>query len=289
VLEISRHGTISKPAKPRRLHREATRRQVTGSHRQECTKPASQAERWEIRKNPQRTTEKMQEHFQNVLNCQEPTSNVDICWEYDTGQLPVVLEDITEKEVSVAVRQLKNGKSAGVDKIQAELLKTANSTIPHLTSVSLCNLVWQQEAVPVDWRRGIIIPLTKKDDLTDCNNWRGITLLSVTGKVFEKVLLNRIHNIVDQLLRQQQAGFRPGRSCIDQIFSLWQIIQKVSEGQKPVTVNLVDFRKAFDSISRPALWKILKWYGLPKKLVYVIQSLYTDCCSAVRIIDDISG
>jgi len=90
--------------------------------------------------------------------------------------------------------------------------------------------VWQQEAVPVDWRRGVIIPLPKKGDLTDCNNWRGITLLSVSGKVFARVLLNRMQNTVDQLLRQQQKGFRPGRSCIGQIFSLWQIIEKVSEG-----------------------------------------------------------
>jgi len=53
--------------------------------------------------------------------------------------------------------------------------------------------------------------------------------------------------------------------------------------------NFVDFRKAFDSISRTDLWKILAWYGLPKKLVDVIQSLYTDCCSAIRINGDISG
>ena len=54
-------------------------------------------------------------------------------------------------------------------------------------------------------------------------------------------------------------------------------------------VNFVDFRKAFDSINRPALWKILEWYGLPKKIVDVIKSLYTDCCSAIRINGDTSG
>jgi len=113
-----------------------------------------------------------------------------------------------------------------------------------------------------------------------------ITLLSIPGKVLARVLPNRMQNTVDYLLRQQQAGFRPGRSCIDQIFSLRQIIEKVSEGHIPVIVNFVDFRKAFDSISRPALWKILEWYGLPKKLVDVIQSLHKDCCSAVRINGD---
>ena len=57
----------------------------------------------------------------------------------------------------------------------------------------------------------------------------------------------------------------------------------MSEGQKPVIVNVVDFRKAFDSISRPALWKVLEWYGMPKKLVDVIQSLCTDCCGAITV------
>jgi len=58
--------------------------------------------------------------------------------DYNPSQLPIRLEDITEEEVSTAVRQLKNGKSAGVDQIQAELLKTADFVIPHLTRV--CNL-----------------------------------------------------------------------------------------------------------------------------------------------------
>jgi len=116
----------------------------------------------------------------------------------------------------VAVKQLKNGKAAGVDNTQPELLKFADSVIPHMTRV--CNMVWQHEATPVDWKKGIIIPLPKKGDLTDCNNWRGIALLSVPGKVFSRVLLNRMKSAVDQLLRQEQAGFRPGRSCMDQIF-----------------------------------------------------------------------
>ena len=60
--------------------------------------------------------------------------------------------------------------------------------------------------------------------------------------------------IVDKLLRDQQAGFRPGRSCMDQILSLRQIIEKATEGQRPIIVNFVDFRKAFDCVHRPALW-----------------------------------
>ena len=146
----------------------------------------------------------------------------------------VNMDPISEAEVRTAVNQLINGKAAGVDNIQPlmplkplELLKTAaDSTVPYLTRV--CTMVWQQEVTPVDWKNGIIIPLPKKGDLTECNNWRGITLLSVPNKVFARILLNRMKDAVDKLLQNQQAGFRPGRSCMDQIFSLRQIIEKAT-------------------------------------------------------------
>jgi len=83
---------------------------------------------------------------------------------------------------------------------QSELLKYAVSVVPHLTNV--CNMVWHQEQIPADWKNRISIPLPKKGDLTECSNWRGITLLSV----FARVLLNCMQDAIDQLLRQKQAG-----------------------------------------------------------------------------------
>ena len=77
-------------------------------------------------------------------------------------------------------------------------------------------MVWQHERVPADWKNGIIIPLPKKGDLSDCGNWRLLATGEVShyclyrGKVFSRVLLNRMQDAVDRLLRQQQAGFRRG-------------------------------------------------------------------------------
>jgi len=75
---------------------------------------------------------------------------------------------------------------------------------------------------------------------------------------------------------------------MDQIFSLRHIIEKVSEGQHPVILNFVDFRKVFDSGYRPALWKILEQYGIPSKIIFMIQKLYEESSSVVRIDGDIS-
>ena len=65
---------------------------------------------------------------------------------------------------------------------------------------------------------------------------------------------------MDNALRQEQAGFRPGRSCNDQMFTLRQILETVTAGRNPTIFNFIDFCKAFDSVHRPALWKILRMY-----------------------------
>ena len=78
------------------------------------------------------------------------------------------------------------------------------------------------------------------------------------------------------MLRKEQAGFRKGRSCSDHIFTLRQIIEQSYEWNTTVYLNFIDFSKAFDSIHRPALWKILSYYGIPQKIISVIKMLYSD-------------
>src|SRR5258706_81762 len=97
------------------------------------------------------------------------------------------------------------------------------------------------------------------------------------------IILNRITTSVDCMLRQQQAGFRKGRSCCDQIFALRQIIEKITAGDSKLLVNFIDFKKAFDCVHRPAVWSILKCYGLPDKIIEIIKSFYKDCRCAVRM------
>ena len=77
--------------------------------------------------------------------------------------------------------------------------------------------ICKEEAIPEDWHKGIIIKLPKTGDLSQCDNWRGITLLSVPSKVLCRVPLGRIDDTVNQKLREEQAGFIAGRGCIDEI------------------------------------------------------------------------
>ena len=114
----------------------------------------------------------------------------------------------------------------------------------------------------------------KKGNLSRCDNYRGSMLLSVRGKVLNRIILERMKGKVDQTLREQQAGFRHNRSCIDQISTLRIIVEQSIKWNSSLYVNVVDYEKAFDSADRETLWKVLRHYGVPKKLVSMIKNSY---------------
>ena len=116
---------------------------------------------------------------------------------------------------------------------------------------------------------------------SDCSNWRGVTLLPITSKVFSKIIHTRLVETLDEHIRREQAGFRRGCSCSDHIFTLRQILEQSKEWNVPLYAYFIDFEKAFDSIHRHSLWKILRHYGIPSKLVNVIKMLYSDFKSQV--------
>ena len=235
-------------------------------------------------------TEEMQnkrwvEHFKSVLNQPIPSELFDLQEEVDNARdnPNISLEEITEDEIVFALKQMKTNKASGLDFIPSELLKLGgHSIIKELTEIA--NIIWSNESTPTDWNNGVITRLPKKGDLSNCDNWRGITLLATTRKVISRVLLKRIQDHTDELLREEQAGFRKGRSVNEQVFTLRTIIEQCLEFNVPLVVNYVDFKKAFDSIYRPSLWQILRIYGIPEKYTNIFKSLYEDtqCCIKVN-------
>ena len=175
---------------------------------------------------------------------------------------------------------MKSGKAGCLDGITADMLKAEEVETPVILQCILEN-VWNDMSIPKEWTTGLIIKLPKKGDLSNCNNWRGITLLSLTSKIMSRIIHKRLSNALDETLRTEQAGFRKGRACSDHIFTLRQILEQSHEFNSPIYANFVDFRKAFDSIHRDSLYKILQHYGVPDKLVNIIKLLYTDFSAQV--------
>ena len=94
---------------------------------------------------------------------------------------------------------------------------------------SLFKEIWEKEEIPAEWKEGYLIKIPKKGDLSRCDNFRGITLLSVPGKVLNRIILEWMKGEVDKTLRAEQAGFRQDRSCTDQIATLQIIVEQSIE------------------------------------------------------------
>ena len=101
-------------------------------------------------------------------------------------------------------------------------------------------------------------------------------LLSTPCKVLNRVLLERMKEAVDLKLRDQQAGFLWNRSCADQIATLRIIVEQSLEWNSPLCINFIDYKKAFDSVDRETIWKLLRHYGVFEKIISLIQCTFQD-------------
>ena len=228
----------------------------------------------------EKEAEKLQrwkEHFESVLNRPDPPHLAAI--QLADTDLDICTDPPSLEEVTAAIKAMKSGKAPGADGVTAEMLKADVNVMAPILTESF-KQIWEEGQIPEAWKTGLIFKLPKKGDLGDCNNWRGITLLSLTSKVFSRIVFSRLI-VLEKDLRPQQAGFRPGRSCSDHIFTLRQILEQSKEWNTPLYINFIDLEKAFDSIHRESLWKILRHYGVPAKLVQVVAMLYSDFKSQV--------
>ena len=126
-------------------------------------------------------------------------------------------------------------------------------------------------------RNAKIITLYKnKGDRSDCNNYRGISLLSIVGKAFARVALSRLQVLAERVYPESQCGFRRERSTVDMVFSIRQLQEKCREQQRPLYIAFIDLTKAFDLVSRNGLFQLLKKIGCPPRLHSIIVSFHED-------------
>uniref|UniRef100_UPI0025F63694 RNA-directed DNA polymerase n=1 Tax=Thiolapillus sp. TaxID=2017437 RepID=UPI0025F63694 len=129
-----------------------------------------------------------------------------------------------------------------------------------------------------------------KGEKSDCSNYRGITLLSIAGKILARVLLNRlIPTIAQENTPESQCGFRSNRGTVDMIFVLRQIQEKCREQNMGLYAAFVDLTKAFDTVSRDGLWKILARLGCPPKFLTILRQLHEGQQGQVKHNGSLSG
>ena len=141
--------------------------------------------------------------------------------------------------------------------------------------------IWEQGDWPTQWTESIVIPLPKKGNLRQCNNYRTISLISHPSKVLLHILLNRLRPQVETILSEEQAGFRAGRSTTEQILNIRILGEEYISHQKELHHNFIDFKKAFDRVWHEALWATMKKHNINPRVTATIRSLYNNAVSAV--------
>ena len=151
--------------------------------------------------------------------------------------------------------------------------------------VDLFNRILYEGHIPKSWIMGMIVPIHKnKGDKGDFNNYRGITLLSCLGKLFTSVINNRLNKFAEEtkLINENQTGFRKNYSTLDHIFLLKNLIDLcVKNDNQKLYCAFIDYKKAFDTVWRSALWHKMVKSGITGKLYNVIVNMYSNIKSCI--------
>lgn len=230
-------------------------------------------------------------HFKGVFDTDSAEENETLNCEDDNCLFDITELDaqITEMEVSNAIKALKNGKAAGPDGISGEFYKySAPCVVTFLTK--LLNKMYDTGTFPLTWSESIIHPLHKKGDINTPDNYRGISLLNVSSKIYSYILNKRLTEWVEHnnILHDSQAGFRRDYSTVDHIFTLLALVQKQLLSHKKLYAAFIDFKKAFDLVDRNYLWLVLRKNGINGKMYKAIKSMYDVVKARVRTNNDVT-
>lgn len=209
-------------------------------------------------------------HFRDLLDTHPTVDGAE-------EEIPAVLTDLeindgpfTATESATVKSTLKQGQSAGPDDIPPEVPKNCN--LDNII-LEIYNYGLIENIKPDIWSLSNIIPVPKSGDLAKPDNYRDISLTCVIAKMYNRMILNRIRDAIDPHLRVDQNGFRKGTTAIGQILALGRIIEEVKNNLTAM-LCFIDFKKAFDSLDRSIMLKILKAYGVPPNLLRAIRAMY---------------
>jgi hypothetical protein len=170
-----------------------------------------------------------QEYFDKLFNEDSGRSSIELDISSDDLNRQFIRR-IQESEVNDALKRMKGGKTMGPDGIPIEMWRTLGDVaIVWLTK--LFNLIFQSNKIPHEWRRCILVPIFKnKGDVQTCTNYRGIKLMSLTTKLWERIIEHRLRGVTN--VTKNQFGFMPKRSTMEAIFLIRQLMERCREQKK---------------------------------------------------------
>ena len=176
-------------------------------------------------------------------------------------------------EVTEAIHRLKTNKAPGPDGSIVELFKYLDSS--NVDSLTNClNALWRAKLVPDDFTQAHIASLYKKGDHENPENYRPISLLNVSYKIYAYILKSRLAMALEEHLSPTQFGFRASRSTIDPLFCLRRLTDVVEQGHDKLILIFLDWEKAFDKISHEKMFQSLHRMSIPVEILDAIKAIY---------------
>ena len=222
------------------------------------------------------------EYFDQLFNGGGESSSIELDDSFDDANRRFVRR-IQEFEVKEALKRMKGGKAMGPDGIPIEVWRCLGD-IAIVWLTKLFNLIFWANKMPEEWRRSILVPIFKnKGDIQSCTNYRGIKLMSHTMKLWERVIEHRLRRMTS--VTKNQFGFMPGRSTMEAIFLVRQLMERYREQKKDLHMVFIDLEKAYDKIPRNVMWWALEKHKVPTKYITLIKDMYDNVVTSVRTSD----
>ena len=222
------------------------------------------------------------EHFRQLANLEsrvgeEGVGEIEQGDNLEQGQgSELVDKQIEMEELNVAIKSLKKNKAAGEDNLVNEFFLHASMPVK-LFILILFNKILDFEYFPTIWALGKVVPVFKKGDKNNSNNYRGITIISCLGKLFTKIMNDRLSRFVEEknILSDVQYGFRKNRSTIDCLFIIKGLIDIMFAKGLKLYVCFIDYEKAYDLVDRACLFHKLLKQGISSKCINVFKDMYS--------------
>lgn len=187
---------------------------------------------------------------------------------------------ITTSEVTNAIRKMKCGKATGPDDIPSEFWKACGPAGTEWLT-RLLNQVTSQQEIPRSWSASTTVPIWKgKGNIADCSTYRPIRLMSHTLKILERIIDQKLRDIVD--ISENQCGFVKGLSTTDAIHAARLLLEKHREKNKTIHAAFLDLEKAFDRVPHEVIWWALRKHQVPEEYIRWIKMIYRGATSSVR-------
>jgi hypothetical protein len=186
---------------------------------------------------------------------------------------------IQESEVKDDIKRMKGGKTMSPNGIPIEVWMTLGDVaIVWLTK--LFNLIFRSNKMPDEYRRSILVLIFKnKRDVQSCTNYRGIKLMCHTMKLWEMIIEHRLRRVTN--VTKNQFGFMSGRSTIETIFLIRQLMKKCREQKKDMHMIFNDLEKAYDKVTRNVMWWALQKHKVSSKYITLIKDMYDNVVTSV--------